>query len=44
MLKKKGVAAVFGPGTPTAVIPTRTPAVLNVPNPKTDPIVPQELA
>jgi C-terminal processing protease CtpA/Prc len=28
-----------GPGTPTAVIPTRTPAVLNVPNPKTDPIV-----
>lgn len=29
----------YGPGTPTAVIPTRTPPVLNVPNAKQDPIV-----
>jgi carboxyl-terminal processing protease len=35
-------APPVGPGTPTAVIPTRTPAVLNVPNAKTDPIVPPQ--
>lgn len=28
-----------GAGTPTAVIPTKTPAVLNVANPKQDPII-----
>lgn len=32
----------FGPGTPTAIVPTRTPAVLNLPNPKADPIVAPE--
>jgi carboxyl-terminal processing protease len=32
----------FGPNTPTAVIPTKTPVVLSVPNAKRDPIVPPQ--
>lgn len=37
-------APTVGPGTPTVVAPTRTPAVLNVANPKIEPIVAPQAA